>query len=407
MSTLAAALSLLAAAHSAPPNIAADAILKILAAESQVPEGKRKIQLADAWVFAGQASLPIGSRSIPGEQVESGRNTNASAQRETGIDGLTLQCRVVEQQHKMNPKLARELFLQIDVKNRATIANCGDPIPNAGSYFELFEKLYANDREVAEHAVNQITGPSLAYAVAMLKTPDVAALTERLRQISPDPYATSVTAFSAATINKLLPMKPSAQLRDAYRSFALLTAGVPQCALRGVKAPGTVIADALSALQVAPADPDLLASIKSIPMPSSPGFFDTPNGREILGVMRHLNPDTNTPPAQRRLEFGDAVNKVLAWRESEQESAIDAFAGKSYSFDNLAKLATADEAKSLVENAALTTIVEAVNDQRIPHALWLAQLRKLLKRLSPAALERWSGASAAIELQVKLQALKN
>ena len=100
MNPLAAALSLLAAAHSAPPDIAADAILRVLAAEFKVPEATRKIQLADAWAFAGRASLPIGSRSVPGEQVESGRNTNASAENETGIDGLTLQCRVVEAQYK-------------------------------------------------------------------------------------------------------------------------------------------------------------------------------------------------------------------------------------------------------------------------------------------------------------------
>lgn len=73
----------------------------------------------------------------------------------------------------------------------------------------------------------------------------------------------------------------------------------------------------------------------------------------------------------------------------------------------MAKTATTDEAKTLVENAALATVLEAVNDERIPRALWLAGLRKLLKRLSPAALERWSGASAAIDLQVKLLALKN
>ena len=113
-----------------PPEFAADALLRLAAANKGTPDWRRT-QLEDAFHLAALAHSrsKVTGRSAPGEP----RKLDAFAS-DLGLDTLTLQSRAVRAMLSADSARARELFQQILLPPPAEIP-CGSPAPDFAAYY--------------------------------------------------------------------------------------------------------------------------------------------------------------------------------------------------------------------------------------------------------------------------------
>src|SRR5215471_18818900 len=120
--------ALLALARTAPPEIFADSIVKLVESGKITGVDAQKTLLESAFAAAGQAREPIRLIPLPGL----GPDNRAS---DLQLDVLSLQTRVLRALLTVDRALAREKFSSI-TRPHLDVQVCEDPlIPDASSYY--------------------------------------------------------------------------------------------------------------------------------------------------------------------------------------------------------------------------------------------------------------------------------
>ena len=174
----------------APPELAADILIRIVTSGKVTDKAWKMEMLEDAFQLAGHATFPL---KVVGA-VPQARSTDSDigvlwAALDEKLDALTLRCRIVHVMLGLDKKRALEVFAEVSL--RMPQLSCADPITYVPEIYystmrDVLEQALG-DREwrdgkvlvMLEGAVRQITSPSqLAPALKMLTA---------LQRLDPDP----------------------------------------------------------------------------------------------------------------------------------------------------------------------------------------------------------------------------
>jgi hypothetical protein len=118
--------SIVELAHSAPPEFAAEALLRVVES-GKIPDRNTRLDLAEqAFQLAGSAKFPVRMRGVPGSITDT-RSGNLSNAYDLKLDALSLESRAVRDLLTLDPAKARELFQNIP-RPTLTPLTCDDAL---------------------------------------------------------------------------------------------------------------------------------------------------------------------------------------------------------------------------------------------------------------------------------------
>jgi hypothetical protein len=146
-------------AHAAPPEFAADALLRIAEKAKLSPEGKIEL-LEEAFRLAQSAHFPIPYRSFRAESDSLAATRNQAYR--LHLDTLSLQARAVRALLPLDPAKARQYFEQIRLPQLPELA-CSDAlIPDVSSFYEVLGQVapatFSPKERAKEEDVNFVLG---------------------------------------------------------------------------------------------------------------------------------------------------------------------------------------------------------------------------------------------------------
>jgi len=124
-------------AYGAPPEFAADALLRIVEYGRLADKAQKRDLIEQAFRLAGSAKFPVRMTGIPGiADTRSGSLNQAYA---FGLDALSLQSRAVRDMLPLDTAKGRELFLEIAPPTLAPLS-CDDALVyDVSAYYEALE----------------------------------------------------------------------------------------------------------------------------------------------------------------------------------------------------------------------------------------------------------------------------
>lgn len=184
----------------APPELAADILIRI-ATSGRVTDKTWKIEmLEDAFQLAGHATYPIRIvGAVPQANVTDSDIGVLWAALDEKLDALALRCRIAHIMLELDKKRALEMFAEVSL--RIPQLSCADPITYSPEIYystmrDVLEQALG-DREwregkafiVLEGNVRQMTSPSQLYPVLKMLT--------ALRRLDPDQFRDLIVAYSS------------------------------------------------------------------------------------------------------------------------------------------------------------------------------------------------------------------
>ena len=135
--------------HSAPPEFAADALLRIVESGRIENRDAKRDLVEQAFRLAPHAQEPIRRVSIPGSQVDT-RSGYRGAAMKLGLNALSLECRAIRDMLPLNRERARELFSSI-AKPRLEPLSCDDPLVyDVDDFYQTLQQIVSSAFTPAE-----------------------------------------------------------------------------------------------------------------------------------------------------------------------------------------------------------------------------------------------------------------
>lgn len=176
--------SLVDLSHSAPPEFAADTLLRVVESGKIADRDARRELVEQAFQFGAMAKFPVRMRAMHGNMADT-RSGFLSKAYDLKLDALSLQSRAVRAMVTIDPAKARELFLQIPRPALAPLT-CQDALVyDTADYYQALTAVVhtgfsAQARKKEEHLtflldyLGQASSPSqLAPLARVVKSVDV------------------------------------------------------------------------------------------------------------------------------------------------------------------------------------------------------------------------------------------
>jgi hypothetical protein len=182
VAALAEGQGVLELARGAPPEIFADAVIKLVE-RGEIPASQRRAMLEEAFEAAKHAREPVRLVALPGVRSDT-RAAARDAAGALGLDALSLESRVIKLMAAADPARARELFQSLE--HPALEARpCEDPmIADASAYYETVGFLAGGQAPLLMLAVGPSRSPAeLAYFVRVVSA-DTSLQPEDLRLLA-------------------------------------------------------------------------------------------------------------------------------------------------------------------------------------------------------------------------------
>jgi len=170
---------LIGQAHAAPPEFAADALLRIAEKAKLTPEGKIEL-LEEAFRLAQRAHFSIPYRSFRAESDSLAATRNQAYRLQ--LDTLSLQARAVRALLPIAPAKARQYFELMRLPQLPQLTCAGALIPDVATFYDLLgqvapatfsakERAKEEDVNFVLNYISRITSPvQLAPAARLVKT---------------------------------------------------------------------------------------------------------------------------------------------------------------------------------------------------------------------------------------------
>jgi len=236
------AQALVGLARTAPPELTADAIVRLAEAGAIPPGEPRSLLLEEAFTAAGRAQEPLHLIPVPGFAPNTRAMFRGQAS-ELRLDKLSLQSRVFNLILKTDPETARRLFDGIEHPSLEP-RPCEDPfIADASAYYEMAgavaQTATQSDREPAAFLEAVLVGArspgelaAFARALATVSlNPDqrdllLGALAVKMENVAPD-YRSFTSSVSV--LRTSLQQYPSPGLAVGFRRFLTRQMSAPRC----------------------------------------------------------------------------------------------------------------------------------------------------------------------------------
>jgi hypothetical protein len=310
-------------AAGAPPEVAADALLRIVESGKLADKNARKQLVEQAFQLGASAKFPMRMEGVPGTTSDTASGSLSEAYR-LKLDALSLQSRAVENMLPMDAAKARELFGQM-VKPSLAPLTCDDALvyePSAfyqalgavvNGAFTLQEKAKEQHVNLLLEALAQVTSPS--QLVPLADAIQAAGVTPTQHQVL------------WARFNSLLE-----NMQPDDRSFPASLPALSVLTTPGIQAPFEKYRQKSHGCETdaAAASPNSSASAPA-PKPTTPKldrYWQSPNAQQLLQAGKKLrfastnqllsDADRATPEWQQKL--ADYLNLIADWSQDQEDS---------------------------------------------------------------------------------------
>lgn len=167
-------------ASSAPPELAADALLRIVESGKLKDENARRQLVEQAFQLAASAKLPVRMVGVPGTTTDT---ASGSLNQAYGLklDALSLQSRAVRDMVPLDPAKARELFGQI-VKPVLAPLTCDDALTyDLSEYYPALVAVVNNSFNAKEKAEEKHVNLLLDAIAQVVSTSQLAPLSQAIQ----------------------------------------------------------------------------------------------------------------------------------------------------------------------------------------------------------------------------------
>ncbi|HWY46749.1 MAG TPA: hypothetical protein VNX70_05170 [Bryobacteraceae bacterium] len=375
--------SIVELAHSAPPEFASDALLRVLES-GKIPDRTTRLDLAEqAFQLAGSAKFPVRMHGVSGTMRDT-RSGNLSQAYDLKLDALSLESRAVRDLLSLDAAKARELFQNIP-RPTLTSLSCDDALVYDVSDFYQTLGAVANaaftqkERDKEEHVnflldyLGQATSPvQLAPLVLVIKAANITPaqrdiLWNRFNGLLEGVQADE-RSFSASLADLSQIVTPEMQASfDKYRQKT------------------TVCKDDVgsSVLINGPAEPPKTGSTPKIER-----YWQSSEAQRLLQDANKLRfgPDgkplsdaeRSTPEWQQQL--ADFLSELADWTPTQEKSEADFYHQKCVVFAALMELIPPGEQRDKMLQAYVDFISNSNLQQQSP-VEWFMQAHLMLERV--------------------------
>jgi len=383
----------------APPELAADILLRLVEA-GKIPERKIKTELLEqAFVLAGSARFPM--RMI-GATVEGGNTDSDVGVRwralDNGLDSMSLRCRVIRIMLNVDRKRALELFRSMPPV-MIPARSCSDAmVERVDGFYETLallvnqafsetEKRDGKHPQLAETYIQAISAPAqlepAAKMILDLKldgkrlSPLLSAYSSTLHDLAADDRAFSSSANSdlmdvLARLARDSEAKSvtSLGLVDAFHVYYVRHMRAARCEDSvDLKETGPMLQHVAELL---PAKVEGHATVYD--------FWSKPETEKLLAGIRHL---TSAKPEERgklswQVEARDYLNQVQSWNKDHDETEENYFHEVCYIYHPLLELVPPGELWESVLESYIGFLKQSRMERENPPE-WYFEVRRLLE----------------------------
>ena len=419
--------SLIDFSHAAPPEFAADALLRIVeSGRIESPDVRRDL-VEQAFQLAAHAGEPMRRVPLPGSQADTRAGYRGAALK-LGLDALSLECRAIRQMLRLDKARARELFTSLTKPaldplgcESALLYDLDDFYSTLGqivaSTFKPDEIRRGEPAQFLAMYIGRITAHAeLAPAARVIGSAElppagleVAAGTflSRLGSMPSDDRSFSVavtalqTAIEALSESMLRQGVANAGLIRAFHDYLISNLSGPRCEDNaGSRSPGRTPATAavvewynyrfhgdaplIRREETRPSRVDGSAKIER--------YWTSAAAKQIMADARNLRFNAQDRPlsdAERdTLEWSNSLTEVLTevdnWKAGDEASEADYFHQKSIVYEAMLELAPAGGLRDRILGAYVAFLANSSLQQDSP-VEWFWHAQSTLSRLRNAS----------------------
>ena len=365
-------------ALAAPPEFAADALLKLAESNKITDAAWKRELLEEAFRIAGAVQEPVKRENAEGN-VDT-RTGYLALALNYKLDALSLRCRAVRAMLKVDKARARELFGEISPKLQLGPLGCENPLVfDVSDFYETLSEVILvtfddAQRRRGEHVpfvqpyLSGISspaqvGPAARLILSLKPTADELALlahtfSAALKGVARDPRSFSYPPARASLLEHGTELVKAcerlgvgrSELVESLRTYIIQHLGAGRCSA-GVRSQEQSIPEyiVIGNRTWLSAKPITLEDIRSDrtggTFKVSPFWRSAPAKRLLLKVKRLRFGGGQTPLAladkegqQWQQELGEFLNELSEWNAGQEESEIDYFHQKSVLYKSLYEL---------------------------------------------------------------------
>ncbi|MDP3001273.1 MAG: hypothetical protein Q8N47_27570 [Bryobacterales bacterium] len=382
-------------AYASPPEIAADAFLR-LAASGKIADREAKRQLIDqAFDMAGSARDRFRRRHITGSPADS-RSGSIDRAARLALDTLSLRVRAVRAMLDLDPAKARELFSRMETP-QPEARSCEDAlIFDVTGFYALLSDLANQTFSTGERRLEQHVGFVRPYVVSISSPVEVAPAARLVRTLSATPRQRDLllASFVAALQN----------VAADGRSFLETADGVTEEIEQLAQACGN---DGLATDGLKSAFEKYMERQRGSAQCSQGSvklhdYWTTPGAQALLarGLKLRWGPEgvpgrmltlEERRAAEWQTQLAEALNEMESWKPAPAESEADYFHQRCLFYEALIELTPPGARRDNLVAGFLGFLSSSPIERESP-AEWLARGAEILSRL------RQSGDSGAERL---------
>jgi len=374
--------SIVELAHSAPPEFASDALLRVVES-GKVPDRNIRLDLAEqAFQLAGSAKFPVRMRGVPGSTMDT-RSGNLSQAYDLKLDALSLESRAVRDLLSLDAAKAKELFQNIP-RPALTPLTCDDPLVyDVSDFYQTLGAVASaaftpKERDKEEHVnfmldyMGQATSPAqLAPLTRMIKAANV---TPAQREILWNRFDGLLEAVQADDRSF------SASLGDLSQVVSPET----QASFEKFRQKGTVCKDDLGGSALVNAG----EPAKADSTPKIERYWQSPEAQRLLLDANKLRFGSDGKPLsdaarstrEWQQQLTDFLSELADWTPTQEKSEADFYHQKSVVFEALIELIPASETRDKTLQAYVDFISNSNLQQQSP-VEWFMQPHATLERV--------------------------
>jgi len=390
------AQAIMGLAYASPPEIAADAFLRI-AESGKIADRESKLQLIDqAFDMAASARDRFRRRHITGAPADSRSGAIDRAAR-LGLDTLSLRVRAVRAMFELNQTRARELFSRMEAP-QPEARSCEDALVfDLTGFYGLLSDLANQAFSTGERKLEQHVGFVRPYVVSIASPVEVAPVARLVRTLSVTPRQRDLllASFVAALQNVAADVRSFIETAESVSEEVVQLAQA--CANDGLATDGLKSAfEKYIERQRGSAQCAGQGAVKLH------NYWTSPEAQALMarGMKLRWGP-TGVPSRMLTLEerkagewqtqLAEALNEMESWKPAPGESEADYFHQRCLFYEVLVELTPPGARRDNVI-AAFLGFLSSSPIQRESPAEWLARGAEILSRL------RMSGDSGAERL---------
>ena len=384
-------------AYASPPEIAADAFLR-LAASGKIADREAKLRLIDqAFDMAASARDRFRRRHIAGAPADS-RSGSIDRAARLGLDTLSLRVRAVRAMLELDQTKARELFSRMETP-QPEARSCEDALVfDLTGFYGLLSDLASRTFSAGERKLEQHVGLVRPYVLSIASPVEVAPVARMVRTVNVTPRQRDllVASFVAALQNVAADGRSFLETADSVTEEVVQLAEA--CGKDGLATDGLKSAfekymerqrgSAQCAGQGAMLDAGAAAPSRAVKLH---GYWTSPEAQALLargmklrwgptGVPNQMLTLEERKAAEWQTQLAEALNEMESWKPAPAESEADYFHQRCLFYVALVELTPPGVRRDNVIAAFLGFLSNSPIQRESP-AEWLARGAEILSRL--------------------------